>query len=94
MLLSLSINPISELQKEYISEIRKRVQDVLSSYSYPEYITCDVNILRFLRGNYVCHSLYLPNGSSILMLRQMPIGRCSFGERRRILMSILSEYKK
>ncbi len=44
---------MSGLQKEYISEVRKRVEDMLSSYAYPEYITCDVNILRFLRGNYV-----------------------------------------
>lgn len=51
-LLSLDLNPMSELQMQYINEVRSRVQPVLSSYAFPEYITCDVNILRFLRGNY------------------------------------------
>ena len=48
--MSFDVNPISPQKMEYINELRKRSKDLLDSYSYPDYITCDIELLRFVRG--------------------------------------------
>ena len=50
-LMSLDINPISPLKMKYINELRDRAKDLLDAYPYPEHVTCDVNLLRFVRGH-------------------------------------------
>ena len=52
-LMSLKINPIGPLRMKYIKDLRERCDDLLSSYPYPEHITCDIELLRFLRGHMV-----------------------------------------
>ena len=49
-LMSLKIDPIGSLRMKYINELRERCNDLFSAYQYPEYITCDIELLRFLRG--------------------------------------------
>lgn len=48
--MSFDVNPISPQKMEYINELRKRSKDLLDSYNYPDYITCDIELLRFVRG--------------------------------------------
>lgn len=48
--MSLKIDPIGDLRMKYINDLRSKCQDLLSAYPYPEYITCDIELLRFLRG--------------------------------------------
>jgi len=52
-LMSLKINPIGSLRMKYINDLRERCNDLLSSYPYPDHITCDIELLRFLRGHMV-----------------------------------------
>ena len=51
--MSLNINPMGSLRMKYINELRERCNDLLSAYPYPDYITCDVELLRFVRGHMV-----------------------------------------
>ena len=48
--MSLKIDPIGSLRMKYINELTERCNDLFSAYQYPEYITCDIELLRFLRG--------------------------------------------
>ncbi len=54
--MSLEIKPISPLKMKYINMLRERSKDLLSAYNYPDYITSDVELLRFVRGHMVGHS--------------------------------------
>ena len=47
---SLDCNPMSELKQKYINEMREKVAADIAKDTYPEYITCDIELLRFLRG--------------------------------------------
>lgn len=51
--MSLDINPISPLKMKYINELRDRAKELLDAYPYPEHVTCDINLLRFVRGHEV-----------------------------------------
>lgn len=57
--MSLDINPISPLKMKYINELRDRAKDLLNAYSYPEHVTCDINLLRFVRGHEVRIGVYM-----------------------------------
>ena len=52
-LMSLDINPISPLKMKYINELKDRAKELLDAYPYPEHVTCDINLLRFVRGHEV-----------------------------------------
>ncbi|KAK8790895.1 hypothetical protein WA158_005526 [Blastocystis sp. Blastoise] len=47
---SLCIKPMSALKQKYIDEMRSKVAEDIAKDSYPDYITCDIELLRFLRG--------------------------------------------
>ena len=74
--MSLEINPISPLKMKYINMLRERSKDLLSAYSYPDYITSDVELLRFVRGHMVRYSFGCLRCSLIWMNPMKPSVRC------------------
>ena len=58
-LMSFDVNPISPQKMVYINELRNRCKDLLDSYDYPDYITCNIELLRFVRGFMVIWRFHL-----------------------------------